>query len=90
MFLHCYALISQLHIAAANGYTEVAEFLLDNHVSVDARDYESWQPIHAAAYWAQVSAFKILLCPVTLTPILTRAILLLLGGCNIKIYKSSS
>ena len=80
VFLHCYALISQLHIAAANGYTEVAEFLLDNHVSVDARDYESWQPIHAAAYWAQVSAFKILLCPVTLTPILTRAIFVVVGG----------
>lgn len=44
----------QLHIAAANGYLEVADFLLDHHVNVDARDNESWQPVHAAAYWSQV------------------------------------
>lgn len=39
---------------------EVAEFLLDNHVSVDSRDNESWQPIHAAAYWGQVGVFKVI------------------------------
>ncbi|XP_076470396.1 uncharacterized protein LOC143300534 isoform X2 [Babylonia areolata] len=51
---------SLLHIAAANGYFEVAEFLLDNHVSVDKRDNESWQPIHAAAYWAQQEILELL------------------------------
>ncbi|XP_050396765.1 protein phosphatase 1 regulatory subunit 16A [Patella vulgata] len=40
-----------LHIAAANGYLKVAEYLLDNHVAVNVKDYDSWQPIHAAAYW---------------------------------------
>lgn len=49
-FFFCF----KLHIAAANGYVEVAEFLLDNHVAVDIEDNESWQPIHAASYWAQV------------------------------------
>ncbi|XP_070536717.1 protein phosphatase 1 regulatory subunit 16A-like [Ptychodera flava] len=42
-----------LHVAAANGYLEVAEFLLDHHVNVDVRDNDGWQPIHAAACWAQ-------------------------------------
>ena len=37
---------------------DVADFLLDNHVNVDACDTESWQPIHAASYWGQVSALK--------------------------------
>lgn len=49
-----------LHVAAANGYIEVAEFLLDNHVSVDTRDNESWQPVHAAAYWAQQEILELL------------------------------
>ena len=35
----------------------MADFLLDNHVAVDTRDPESWQPIHAAAYWGQVFIF---------------------------------
>ncbi|XP_061162318.1 protein phosphatase 1 regulatory subunit 16A-like isoform X2 [Saccostrea echinata] len=49
-----------LHIAAANGYQEVAEFLLDHHVSVDRRDFDSWQPIHAAACWLQPEILEIL------------------------------
>ncbi|XP_015785680.1 protein phosphatase 1 regulatory subunit 16A [Tetranychus urticae] len=40
-----------LHIAAANGYSAVVEFLLDNHVSTDVVDNDLWQPIHAAACW---------------------------------------
>jgi len=47
-------IILQLHIAAANGFLEVAEFLLDHHVSVDMKDKDSWLPIHAAACWLQV------------------------------------
>lgn len=49
-----------LHVAAANGYQEVTEFLLDHHVSVDRRDYDSWQPIHAAACWLQPEILEIL------------------------------
>ena len=47
--------VPQLHIAAANGYLSVVEYLLDNHVCVDARDRDDWQPIHAAACWSHVS-----------------------------------
>ncbi|ESO87894.1 hypothetical protein LOTGIDRAFT_194024, partial [Lottia gigantea] len=49
-----------LHIAAANGYLQVAQYLLDNHVAVDIRDHDSWQPIHAAAYWGQPDLVDIL------------------------------
>ena len=45
----------QLHTAAANGYVQVAEFLLEHHVSLDVQDDDSWQPIHAAACWGHVS-----------------------------------
>ena len=44
----------QLHIAAANGYLRVVEFLLDQHVSVDVKDSDDWQPVHAAACWGHV------------------------------------
>jgi len=44
----------QLHIAACSGYTRVMQFLIDNGASVDALDNDLWQPIHCAAYWAQV------------------------------------
>ncbi|XP_019641819.1 PREDICTED: protein phosphatase 1 regulatory subunit 16A-like [Branchiostoma belcheri] len=50
-----------LHIASANGYERVAEFLLDHHVSVDIRDKDGWQPIHAAAYWSQPELVDLLL-----------------------------
>lgn len=45
----------QLHIAAANGYLRVVEFLLDQHVSTDVEDNDKWQPVHAAACWGHVS-----------------------------------
>ena len=47
----------QLHIAAANGYIQVTEFLLSRGVTVDVLDSDSWQPIHCAACWGQVSWF---------------------------------
>ncbi|CAH1269565.1 PPP1R16B [Branchiostoma lanceolatum] len=50
-----------LHMASANGYERVAEFLLDHHVSVDIRDKDGWQPIHAAAYWSQPELVDLLL-----------------------------
>lgn len=43
-----------LHIAAANGYIKVVEFLLENHVAVDAVDNDVWTPVHAAACWGHV------------------------------------
>ena len=43
-----------LHIAAANGYLSVVEFLLDQHVATDLKDNDGWQPIHAAACWGHV------------------------------------
>ena len=44
-----------MHIAAANGYVEVIEFLLDNGAKLDTKDKDGWQPIHAASCWGQVS-----------------------------------
>ena len=44
-----------MHIAAANGYVKVMEFLMYHGVSLDPVDNDSWQPIHCAACWGQVS-----------------------------------
>lgn len=44
----------QLHIAAANGYFQAAELLLEGGGRVDLRDSDGWQPLHAAACWGQV------------------------------------
>ena len=44
----------QLHIAAANAYEEVLEFLLENDADVDVVDKDGWKPIHAAACWGNV------------------------------------
>jgi len=51
----------QLHIAAANGYIQVMEFLLSHGVSVDPVDGDSWQPVHCATCWGQVSRFVTIL-----------------------------
>lgn len=54
----------QLHIASANGYLSVVEFLLDHHVSTDVVDDDLWQPVHAAACWGHVSYIYLLMtCP---------------------------
>ncbi len=45
----------QLHVAAANAYVEVMEFLLENDADIDAVDKDGWKPIHAAACWGNVS-----------------------------------
>ena len=60
-YTKCHYTLFQLHIASANGYIDVLEFLLDHHVSMNIRDYDSWLPIHAAACWLQVSSY---VCPV--------------------------
>jgi len=49
-----------LHIAAANGYLQVLEFLLDNHVSTEVVDNDQWQPLHAGACWGHLEAVEIL------------------------------
>lgn len=47
-------IILQLHVASANGYSKVVEFLLENHAAVDAVDKDLWTPAHAAACWGHV------------------------------------
>ncbi|XP_054286239.1 protein phosphatase 1 regulatory subunit 16A-like isoform X2 [Macrosteles quadrilineatus] len=49
-----------LHIAAANGYLRVVEFLLDQHVSTDVKDNDDWQPVHAAACWGHLEVVELL------------------------------
>ncbi|XP_048514811.1 protein phosphatase 1 regulatory subunit 16A isoform X1 [Athalia rosae] len=49
-----------LHIAAANGYLRVVEFLLDQHVSTDVIDNDKWQPVHAAACWGHLEVLELL------------------------------
>lgn len=49
-----------LHVAAANGYYDVAAFLLRCGVSPLARDNDLWQPVHAAACWAQPDLVELL------------------------------
>ncbi|KAK2512626.1 hypothetical protein Q9233_016155, partial [Columba guinea] len=46
--------LRDLHIAAANGYIEAAELLLEHRAGVTAQDRDGWQPLHAAACWGQV------------------------------------
>ncbi|XP_031777560.1 protein phosphatase 1 regulatory subunit 16A isoform X3 [Nasonia vitripennis] len=49
-----------LHIASANGYLRVVEFLLDQHVSTDVEDNDRWQPVHAAACWGHLEVLELL------------------------------
>ncbi|CAB3408528.1 unnamed protein product [Caenorhabditis bovis] len=49
-----------LHVAAANGYYDVAAFLLRCGVSPLARDNDLWQPVHAAACWAQPDLIELI------------------------------
>lgn len=56
-FIHL-LICSQLHVASANGYSKVVEFLLENHAAVDAVDKDLWTPAHAAACWGHVCIFS--------------------------------
>ncbi|KAL1492190.1 hypothetical protein ABEB36_012673 [Hypothenemus hampei] len=49
-----------LHIAAANGYISVVEFLLDHGVRTDVKDKDDWQPSHAAACWGHIDVLELL------------------------------
>lgn len=44
------------HVAAANGYLEVIDFLAENKADLNARDNEGWTPVHAAVCWDQKAA----------------------------------
>lgn len=49
-----------LHIAAANGYLRVVEFLLDHNVATSVKDNDDWQPVHAAACWGHLEVLELL------------------------------
>ncbi|CAG2061648.1 unnamed protein product, partial [Timema podura] len=49
-----------LHIAAANGYLRVVEFLLEQNVHTNVRDDDDWQPVHAAACWGHLEVLELL------------------------------
>ncbi|KAL3275790.1 hypothetical protein HHI36_020534 [Cryptolaemus montrouzieri] len=49
-----------LHIASANGYLSVVEFLLDHNVRTDVKDKDDWQPAHAAACWGHLEVIELL------------------------------
>ncbi|XP_074745425.1 protein phosphatase 1 regulatory subunit 16A [Strix uralensis] len=49
-----------LHIAAANGYAEAAELLLEHRAGVATKDEDGWEPLHAAACWGQVPLVELL------------------------------
>ena len=50
----------QLHVAAANGYVEVALYLLSKNCKVDIQDIDGWTPLHAAAFWEEVDLIELL------------------------------
>ena len=45
--------VTPLHIASANGYQTVVEYLLHQGVSINLQDGDGWTPLHAAAFWCQ-------------------------------------
>ncbi|CAF0977100.1 unnamed protein product [Didymodactylos carnosus] len=50
-----------LHIAAANGYQFVVEYLLRQHVSINVQDKDGWTPLHAASFWCQQAILVLLI-----------------------------
>ncbi|CAI4229229.1 unnamed protein product [Auanema sp. JU1783] len=52
---------SALHVAAAKGYIQLLELLLDAGGSPKSQDKDGWTPLHAAAHWAEKDACKILI-----------------------------
>lgn len=49
-----------LHIAAANGFYDVAAFLLRCGLQHSLRDNDFWMPVHAAASWNQPDLIELL------------------------------
>lgn len=52
--------VTQLHIAAANGYTSVVKFLLKHGVNVNVCDNDLWRPLHGAACWGNDQHAKVI------------------------------
>lgn len=51
---------SPLHVAAANGYLQIVEFLLENNFQINVNDDDNWMPIHAAVCWGNPEILEIL------------------------------
>lgn len=49
-----------LHLAAANGYVDLARRLLGEAISINAQDHDGWTPLHAAACWMQPEIISLL------------------------------
>lgn len=49
-----------LHIASANGYTMVAEQLLEHSAQLEVKDSDGWTPLHAASCWGQIQMVELL------------------------------
>lgn len=52
--------ITQLHIAAANGYVSVVKYLVEHGADVDSRDCDYWTPLHGAACWGTLQHAKVI------------------------------
>ncbi|XP_046842054.1 protein phosphatase 1 regulatory subunit 16A-like isoform X6 [Xenia sp. Carnegie-2017] len=48
------------HVAAANGWNHIVDFLLENEADFEIADNSGWQPIHAAAAWGHETILEIL------------------------------
>ncbi|ELT90127.1 hypothetical protein CAPTEDRAFT_184913 [Capitella teleta] len=51
---------TSLHVAAAKGYMNVMNILIQAGADIDAKDFDGWTPLHAAAHWGQKEACKLL------------------------------
>ena len=49
--------VSQMHIAAANGYGDVMKYLVKRNADVNVQDDSGSTPLHVAAKFGQVSVF---------------------------------
>jgi len=49
-----------LHLAASNGYVDLARRLLGEAISINAQDNDGWTPLHAAACWMQPEIIALL------------------------------
>eukprot|EP00042_Codosiga_hollandica_P050614 m.607908 g.607908 ORF g.607908 m.607908 type:complete len:1017 (-) comp58121_c0_seq16:591-3641(-) len=47
-----------LHIAAANGYHDLVEYLLRYGANINAQDDDGWTPLHAAVSWGHIFVVK--------------------------------
>ena len=47
------------HIACANGYQLVLDYLLQQNVSINHLDRDGWKGIHCAAFWCQQAILSI-------------------------------